>query len=70
MRPAIVAGIGIGILPVRYAADAETAGELVRVLPAWQAEPIEINAFYLDGNASSRKTRLFLDFATDLFKRR
>lgn len=64
---ATCAGLGISALPVGYVDRSPDTASLVRLLPGWNATPIEVNAFYRDGNASSAKTRLFLDFVTRWF---
>lgn len=65
---AILAGHGIGALPVGYVNGSPDAASLVRLLPKWQAAQIELNAYFRDGNSSSMKTRLFLDFVYRWFQ--
>ena len=57
-----VAGVGVGLMSHSMArADVET-GRLVRLLPEWEPEPVELHALYPTRLSSSPKVRAFLDF--------
>ena len=62
LRTAVLQGLGVGRLPDAMARPFETHGLLRRVLPAWSAEPADLNAVFPHGRALSPKVRAFVDF--------
>ncbi len=54
-------GAGIAALPEVFALDAQRAGELVRVLPAWSLPPAPAWAVFPGRRLMPAKTRAFLD---------
>lgn len=67
LREAALAGLGIILTPTFIVGDDLAAGRLVRVLPDWEAAPIDINAVYPPGRHLSAKVRVFVDFLAETF---
>lgn len=65
LRAAMVAGLGVGLLPAFYLADDLAAGRLVPVLPGWSQEPTGIFAIYPPTRQPSAKVRSFIDFLVE-----
>ena len=62
------AGLGICRLPSFIVGDAVRAGDLVRLLPAWQVHPAAgIHAIYPAHRHLSPKVRVFVDFLAERF---
>lgn len=59
-------GLGISLLPHFMAADALEKGDLVRVLPEWQTEPIPLYVVYPPNRHLSNKVRVFVDWLVRL----
>jgi DNA-binding transcriptional LysR family regulator len=57
-----VAGVGVGIMSHSMARSDVEAGKLVRLLPEWEPEPIQLHALYPTRLSSSPKVRAFLEF--------
>lgn len=69
MREAARLGLGVALLAVPdVLADLKT-GALVRVLPRWYAEAGEISLYYASRTLLPAKTRAFVDFVTEMFRR-
>ena len=64
----LLAGSGIGYLPLWLAQDDLTAGRLVRLLPDWQVRSITLHAAYPDRRHLSAKIRSFIDFLVEKAK--
>ena len=64
----LLAGSGIGYLPLWLAQDDLTAGRLVRLLPDWQLRSITLHAAYPDRRHLSAKIRSFIDFLVEKAK--
>src|SRR3954471_8418479 len=66
LREAALAGLGIALLPVWCVAGEITTGQLIRVLPEWQATPTTfdhcIYAVYQRHRHVPPKVRAFVDF--------
>lgn len=58
----VLAGVGIAILPQSMVAVHQTQGRLVRVLPAWEPEPVELYAVYPSRLNQTPKLRVFLQW--------
>ena len=56
------AGVAIAAAPDFLARDDENAGRVVRVLPEWNWDPVEITALYPSRQGLLPHTRAFLDF--------
>jgi DNA-binding transcriptional LysR family regulator len=57
-----VAGVGLAALSSAMVRDDVEHGRLVRLLPEWELEPIEIHAYYPTRLHSAPKVRAFLEF--------
>ena len=67
VRDALLAGLGIGLLPQVFAAEAVAAGQLRPVLPAWEPPAVPVHAVYPSGRYLAPKVRAFIDLAVDRF---
>jgi len=65
-----VAGVGVGVLGHSMARSDVEAGRLVRLLPEWEPEPIQLHALYPTRLSSSPKVRAFLDFLCTRMRRK
>lgn len=61
MRTMLLAGAGIGLLPDFHAAEAVAAGQLVRVLPDYGTQSVDVHALYASRRSLSAKVRVFID---------
>lgn len=69
VREAARLGLGVALLAVPdVLADLET-GALARVLPRWHADAGEISLYYASRTLLPAKTRVFVDFVTEVFRR-
>lgn len=59
---AVVAGVGIALLPEPFAVTAVPAGRLRRVLPPWFGPTMDLNAVFPPGRMHAPKVRAFVDF--------
>lgn len=64
---AAVAGQGIALLPTFIVGDALRAGRLVRLLPGWQVDSLDLNVVYPSPRHLSPKVRSFVDFLAGRF---
>jgi len=70
VRDALVAGLGIGLVPVFATAPTSLGrGPLERVLPRWEAAPAQLSLVYPSSRYLSPKVRAFVDFMVAHFKR-
>jgi DNA-binding transcriptional LysR family regulator len=67
VRPIIMAGGGIGLLPHINAAADEASGRLVRVLPAFQARGASLYVVYPSARNVPLRVTAFRDFVVDAF---
>ncbi|WP_428483736.1 LysR family transcriptional regulator [Rhodopila sp.] len=65
LRTVLIGGAGIGRLPEFYAADAVADGTLVRLLPEYQDDSVEVHALYPSHRSLSAKVRVFVDTLVD-----
>ncbi|WP_421708332.1 LysR family transcriptional regulator [Algihabitans sp.] len=65
LMAAALAGSGIVLLPLWLAGPQLTSGELVEVLPDWQAQDSAIYAVYPHARHLSPKVRVFVDFLSE-----
>jgi len=61
LRTVLVGGAGIGRLPNFYAADAIADGTLIRLLPEYQDDSVDVHALYPSHRSLSAKVRVFID---------
>ncbi|MDF5723235.1 MAG: LysR family transcriptional regulator [Rhizonema sp. PD37] len=59
---AIVAGVGIGLLPEFLFQQELQGGDIVNVLPQWSSAPVPINALYPSRKYVPMKVKVFLEF--------
>jgi DNA-binding transcriptional LysR family regulator len=69
MRQAALLGLGVTLLIVPDALPHLDRGELVRLLPNWYADAGAISLYYADRTLLPAKTRAFVDFVTEAFRR-
>jgi DNA-binding transcriptional LysR family regulator len=62
------AGLGLACVPSFVAADALRAGRVVRVLQAFEAEPLALYALYPHSRHLAAKLRRLVDFLAERFK--
>lgn len=62
-----VDGAGVALLSQLAAQECVTQGRLVRLLPDWEPEPVELHALYSSRLHSSPKVRAFLQFLRERF---
>lgn len=67
VRAAALAGAGIAMLPTYYVGDDLARGALVRVLPEYGLEPLDIQAVYLSRRHQPKPLRLLIEFFADRF---
>ena len=61
LQTVLIGGAGIGRLPDFYAADAVGNGTLVRLLPEYLDDSVEVHALYPSHRSLSAKVRVFID---------
>lgn len=64
LRRAAISGMGIAMLPLFAVSQYLKAGELVRVLPEWEPQPLPIHALYLSRSYLPASVRAFIDFVS------
>jgi DNA-binding transcriptional LysR family regulator len=57
-----VDGVGVATLSLSLVRDDVEAGRLVRLLPEWELDPIEVYAYYPSRLSASPKVRALLEF--------
>jgi DNA-binding transcriptional LysR family regulator len=67
LKQAVIAGLGITLTPEIFVDRELKSGELVRLLPEWQAESHALYAIYPFHKEQSQKVRTFIDFLIDYF---
>jgi DNA-binding transcriptional LysR family regulator len=66
---AAVLGLGIALMPVPDAYPHIKSGGLVRLLPKWYADLGAISLYYSSRTLLPAKTRAFVDFIAEVFRR-
>lgn len=66
-RAAAMAGAGIAMLPTFYAVEELARGTLVRVLPDYTLDPLDIQAVYLSRRHQPQPLRLLIEFLAERF---
>ncbi|MBX4871182.1 LysR family transcriptional regulator [Rhizobium bangladeshense] len=69
MRSAAVLGLGVALIAKPDALPYLENGELVRLIPAWYADAGPISVYYANRTLLPNKTRVFIDFISDVFQR-
>jgi DNA-binding transcriptional LysR family regulator len=62
-REAVRAGLGVAVLPDWVIREDLLSGQLVRVLPRWNAKDMPIHVVYLGARLLPTRVRAFIDFA-------
>jgi DNA-binding transcriptional LysR family regulator len=62
-----VAGVGIALLPLAVARADVEQDRLMRLLPDWEPDPVELFALYSSRLSTSPKVRVFLEFLRESF---
>lgn len=69
LRDAAVLGLGITYLPEFITGDALRSGALVRVLPDWKTQPVDVNAVYPSNRNITPKVRRFVSILAKRFEK-
>lgn len=69
MRAAALLGMGVAMLAVADVVEDLERGNLVRVLPKWYGDAGHMSLYFASRNQLPVKTRVFVDFITEAFKR-
>ena len=69
LRTVLIGGAGIGKLPDFHAADAVAGGTLVRLLPEYGEDTVEVHALYPSHRSLSAKVRVFIDVLAEHLNR-
>lgn len=69
LREAVQLGLGVAMLAVPDVLAGLESGKLVRVLPRWWADAGAISLYYPSRDLLPGKTRVFIDFVIEAFKR-
>ena len=70
LKQAVLSHLGIGMLPAYCIAQEMKSGQLVQVLPEFQAVPSPLLVVYPQGVAVPNKVRVFVDFLAKWFAQR
>ncbi len=70
LMPVLIGGAGVGRLPDFYAVEAVARGTLVRLLPEYQFDSVEIHALYPSHRSLSAKVRVFIDAMAEHLSRK
>ncbi len=69
LKAVLIGGAGIGRLPEFHAADAVADGSLVRLLPEYQDNSVDVHALYPSHRSLSAKVRVFIDALAEYLSR-
>lgn len=69
MREAAKLGLGVALLAVPDVLESLERGELTRLLPRWYADAGSISLYYSSRTLLPAKTRVFIDFVAEAFRR-
>ena len=67
IRAAVLAGAGIAMLPTYFVGEDLAQGSLLRVLPEYALEPLDIQAVYLSRRHQPMPLRLLIEFLAERF---
>jgi DNA-binding transcriptional LysR family regulator len=68
IREALLAGMGVALMPDWLVHDVMQSGQVVTLLPQFAPAPLEVNAVYPSGRHVSAKLRTFIDFLQEQFR--
>lgn len=66
---AAVEGLGIVMAPLSSCRREVDSGELIRLLPEWDAGMVELNAVFAGGRAAKPSARAFVDYLIAEFRK-
>ena len=69
MCRAAVLGLGVTLIAVAHALPHLESGALVRLVPQWYADAGPISIYYASRTLLPAKTRVFVDFVVEAFRR-
>jgi DNA-binding transcriptional LysR family regulator len=69
MRSAALLGLGAAMIAKADALGYLESGELIQLIPAWYADAGPISIYYANRTLLPSKTRVFIDFLTEVFHR-
>ena len=69
MCQAALLGLGVTLIAVAHALPHLESGALVRLVPQWYADAGPISIYYASRTLMPAKTRVFVDFVADAFRR-
>ncbi|WP_207481785.1 LysR family transcriptional regulator [Arenibaculum pallidiluteum] len=69
MREAALLGLGVALIAVPDVLRELERGDLVRLVPRWYSDAGSISLYYASRTLLPAKTRTFIDFVADAFKR-
>jgi DNA-binding transcriptional LysR family regulator len=69
MREAALLGLGVALVAIPDVLHEIERGDLVRLVPRWYADAGSISLYYASRTLLPGKTRAFVDFVADAFKR-
>jgi DNA-binding transcriptional LysR family regulator len=69
MCRAAVHGLGVTLIAVPHALPHLQRGALVRLVPQWYADAGPISIYYASRTLVPAKTRVFVDFVVEAFRR-
>lgn len=69
MRSAALLGLGVAMIAKPDALAYVESGELTRLIPTWYADAGPISIYYANRTLLPSKTRVFIDFITEVFQR-
>jgi len=67
LKQSILDGLGIAVLPEYIAQEDVASGKLVKILPDWGMENVDVFALYPRNRAKIPKVKSFLEFVTKLY---
>jgi DNA-binding transcriptional LysR family regulator len=69
IREAVLAGLGVALLPDWLIREDIRSGRLLRVLPRWKAKDMPMHVVYPSRRTLPLRVRAFVDFAADYYKK-
>lgn len=69
LHEATKAGAGLALLPEYVVRDDLASGRLIRLLPKWSSQPVEVSVVYPGARALTHRLRAFIDLLQLAFER-
>jgi len=70
LKQATLAGLGIMLIPEFFVKEELASGELIKLLPSWEADKHALFAVYPYHKEQSQKVRTLIDFLIEYFSKR